>query len=143
MRAMRPHGKLELEQQLVRGQTLGVTGTPELAANLAELARPVGHNKRSSGIDQVRVVETAGTIETSAHKPAPRDLVIRGNVESRGSRKDMHRLLGAVPDVFETSHKCVVNRAPQGLPPQRCVASIQLIDQPLSHPRLAGPKREA
>src|SRR2546430_2012169 len=42
MRAMRPHRKLELEQKLVRGQTVGVTGTPELAANLAELARPVG-----------------------------------------------------------------------------------------------------
>src|SRR5437660_1329129 len=47
MRAMGPHRKLELEQKFVRGEMIGVTGAPELAANLAELARPVGHNQRS------------------------------------------------------------------------------------------------
>src|SRR5437879_12788626 len=102
MRAMRPHRKLELEQKLVRGQAVSITGTPELSANLAELARPVGQNQRSAGVDQLGVVEAAGTIEAAAQEPSPRELVIRGNIESRGRRADIHGLLCDARSVLAT-----------------------------------------
>src|SRR5439155_6673741 len=65
------------------------------------------------------------------------------DIESRWSRADMQGLLGAVPDVLETAHKRVVNRAPQGLPSQRGVDSVELIDQRLSDRRVAARIRDA
>ena len=51
---MGAHGELELEQQFVGGQALAVAGAAELAANLAELARPVSQNERAAGVLEQR-----------------------------------------------------------------------------------------
>src|ERR1051326_7383226 len=135
---MGPHRELELEQKLVRGKTVGVTGAPELAANLAKLTRPVSHNQSPACVDQMRAVESAGPVKSSAQEPAPRELVIGRNVESLGGRIDVHGLLGTVPDVLETTHKRVVNRAAQGLPSHGGVHSIELVNQRLGNWRMAA-----
>src|SRR5215467_9137946 len=137
MRAMRPHRKLKLEQKFVRRQSLRVTGALELPANLAELARPVSQDQRSPGVDQLRVVEATGMVVACTEKPSARDLVFSGNVEARRGRKGLQRLFGTVPDVLETAHQRVVNRAPQRLPAHRGVHAIELVDQGLSDRRMA------
>ena len=48
-------GEEELEEQLVGGRALGVPDPPVLAADLAELARPVGHERRSAGVLEERI----------------------------------------------------------------------------------------
>ena len=50
MRAMRPDGKDELEQELVSGQVLAVMRATELAADLAEFAWPVGEQQGAAGV---------------------------------------------------------------------------------------------
>ena len=50
MRSVGADGELELEQKLVRGPVVAITGAAELAADLAEFARPVGEDKRATGV---------------------------------------------------------------------------------------------
>src|SRR5713226_2183187 len=45
VRSMGADGKLELEQELVGSQVLAILRAPELAADLAELAGPIGNHQ--------------------------------------------------------------------------------------------------
>src|SRR5215471_20582111 len=46
MRSVGAHGELELEQKFVGREAVSVAGTPKLAADLTEFARPVGQYQR-------------------------------------------------------------------------------------------------
>ena len=68
---MGPHREHELEQELVCSQMLGVAGAPQLPADLAEFARPVGQDQRAASILQGGVVIPLGLVESRAEKPPP------------------------------------------------------------------------
>src|SRR5690348_1953181 len=86
MRSVRAHGELDLEEYLVRSEAIAVTRSAKLAADLAELARPISHDDRASSILDERCEGTVavancvgdgglagaalGTIETAAEEPA-------------------------------------------------------------------------
>src|SRR5438093_12397771 len=89
MRAVRPDGELELEQELVRRGPDRIFRPAVLPAYLAELARPVGHEQRLPGIEQRCVVGTIGAVVAGTRKPAPSELIVAGHVVA-------HRLLQAV-----------------------------------------------
>src|SRR5215831_5788272 len=50
VRSVGAQGELELEKQFVGGEAIAVVGSAKLAANLAELARPIGQDDRASSI---------------------------------------------------------------------------------------------
>src|SRR5579859_5507930 len=99
MRSMGAHGKDELEQEFVGDRTLAILSPPELAANLAEFAGPVGQqygsarilDQRSDAGGQTgsgqlrrrvgRLAETAlRAIEAASQKPAASELVVARHV---------------------------------------------------------------
>src|SRR5438105_8391291 len=128
MRAMCTHGELELEEEFV-GRALGIAGPPELRADLAELAGPIGQHQGTAGILQSGVIQTLGTVETRAKEPAASKLIISGNVESVRGCHGMHRLLGMGPDELAASDERVVNGAAQRFPSHGCVDSIWRVDK--------------
>src|SRR5712692_8642071 len=123
VRAVRPDGKLELEQELVRRGPDRIFRPAVLPAYLAELARPVGQKQRLPGIEQRCIVGTIGAVVASSRKPAPSELIVAGHVVA-------HRVLSAVeliaaaPDHFGPTDERVVNGPLQRLPPQSRVDSV-------------------
>src|SRR5947209_14934089 len=125
MRAVRPDGKQELEQELVGREPGGIFRPAVLPPYLAELARPVGQKQRLPGIEQRCIVGTIGAVIAGTCKPAPSELIIAGHVIA-------HRLLQAVelitaaPDQLGPTDERVVNGPPQRLPPQSRVHSVKV-----------------
>src|SRR6185295_3516200 len=76
VRAVRPDGELELEQELVGGRSECVVGAPVLAADLAELAWPERQEQRPAVVEQRGIVGVIGTVVAGAGEPAPRELII-------------------------------------------------------------------
>src|SRR5260370_10907702 len=102
--------------------------SPKLAADLAELARPVGeHQGAASVLKKGDVVETLGTVEASSSEPSARKLIIARNIVSEGSRYGVW-LRDPAPDELAAPHERMINRAAQGFPADRGVDSIELID---------------
>src|SRR5467141_2101085 len=125
MRPVRPDGKQELEQELVRRGPYRIFRPAVLPAYLAELARPVGQKQRLPGIEQRCIVGTIGAVVAGTCKPAPSELIIAGHVVA-------HRLLQAVeliavaPDQLGPTDERVVNGPLQRFPPQSRVYSVKV-----------------
>src|SRR4051794_5326455 len=101
MRSVGAHRKLELEKQLVSGETVAVPGTAELSADLAELAGPVGEQERAPSILDERGKRTVahghafregglagatlGAVETAAQEPAAGKLILRRDIVAEGT----------------------------------------------------------
>ncbi len=84
MRAVRTDGKLDLKQQLVGRRRIGVVGSPVLAPDLAELARPERQRQRTTLIAKIGSVRPVRAIDARAGVPPPRKLIIARHVEPRG-----------------------------------------------------------
>src|SRR6185503_10984689 len=98
MRAMCTYRKLELKKKLVGDHLLGITGTPDLPADLAKLAWPVSEDQRPAGVVEGGVGEPFGLVETRAKEPAAGELIIARNVIAERPGHKAERLLGARPD---------------------------------------------
>src|SRR5258708_3551818 len=79
MRTVRTDGELELKQQLVGRGTQRVVGAAVLRAHLAELARPVGEDRRSARVDRRRVIRPGAAVVAGAGEPPPRELIVPGD----------------------------------------------------------------
>src|SRR5207253_7796713 len=97
MRAVGADRELELEQQLVCRGTVRIIDMAILAAHLAEFARPVGQDRRPATIEQRRIRRTIRTIVASAQPPAPRELVVAGDVVAHAPLASVE-LLPIAPD---------------------------------------------
>src|SRR5262249_7495521 len=127
MRAVRSDGELELKQQLVRGRSFRVLCAAQLAANLAELARPVGQHQRLAGIMLAGGAGTLGPVKTRAGVPAACKLIVRREVVAEGALR-LINLLPPAPDPFRAPDERVINRAAQRLPAHRGVKPGKLLD---------------
>src|SRR5713226_7582244 len=125
VRAVRPDGKLELEQQLVRRGPDRIFRPAVLPAYLAELARPVGQEQRLPGIEQRSIVGAIRAVVAGTRKPAPSELIVAGHVVA-------HRLLQAIelvaaaPDPLGPADERMINGPLQRLPPQRRVNPVKV-----------------
>ena len=81
---MRPENEDELEQQLVGVSPFGVMPEAVLAAELAELARPVSQDAGKTRIDQAGVGGAGAAVETSPGSPTPIQPVIERRVHAEG-----------------------------------------------------------
>src|ERR1051326_3299955 len=145
MRSVSAHRKLELDEQFVGGETVAVAGTAELSADLAELARPVGEQKRAPSIldergkrpvagghsvrDRGLTGAALGAVETAAEEPAACELIIGGGIVAEGAdlSDGSRRCEGregdgrARPDELGAGGEGVVDGAAERLPAQRSV----------------------
>ena len=85
MRAVRSQREQELEQELVRGVSLGVLGAAELPSNLAELARPVGQDHRGGVVMRIGIARPLRPIKARSPKPAARELIFSRSEEPEGT----------------------------------------------------------
>src|SRR5712692_4364007 len=120
VRAVRPDGKLELEQELVRRGPDRIFRPAVLPAYLAELARPVGQKQRLPGIEQRCIVGTIGAVVAGTRKPAPPELIVAGHVVAHRLLQAFE-LIAAAPNYLGPGDERVVNRPLQRLPSQDCV----------------------
>src|ERR1019366_5500167 len=153
VRSVSAHGKHDLEDQFVSGETFAVAGAAELSANLAELAGPVRQNEGAAGILEqrsgrqrqvagfgVRVGREARAalraVEAATQEPAAGELVVAGDVESEwlGKRSAQERRSGGGrvdrgtrPDKLTAGHEGVIDGAAQGLPVKGEVRAEELI----------------
>src|SRR5437660_94681 len=123
MGAVRPDGKLELEQELVRVDALRVVGAPVLPANLAELARPVREDQRPARIEQRRVGGAVAAVVPGTHEPAPPELIIAGDVHA-GAALQAVLLIAAAPYPLRPADEGVVDRSLQRPPAERRVDAV-------------------
>src|SRR2546427_12486836 len=89
MRAMRTHHKEKLKQEFVGVRIIGcdrIGEMPEavLAADLAELAGPVGEDSGKAGIRQICVGGVTAAVKAAADGPAAVGAGFRGGIESGG-----------------------------------------------------------
>ena len=84
MRAVRAQYEQELEEKLIRIAAFGVTGEAVLAANLAELARPVGQDSRKAGIGQPGISGATTAVKAATHGPAAIHPIINGGIQTEG-----------------------------------------------------------
>src|SRR5215211_484989 len=129
MRAVRADGKQELEQQLVGGRVTAETNAAVLAADLTELAWPVGQHQCSATVAHVRIVCAIRIVVTRAGEPAATELVVARHVVAERAL-DRARLLAAAPDQLRSSDYGLVNRPLQRPPAQTRVDSPQVGDEP-------------
>src|SRR4051812_46722616 len=95
------------------------------AAQLAELAGPVGQGCRNSLISQIAEAAAIGIIEAPAAEPAPPKLVIGRRIKAE--RLLLRReLLPLAPYEFASTDEGMVDGTPQRLPAQGRVDAIQL-----------------
>src|SRR5437868_15193425 len=94
---MRADGKVELEQQLVGCGAFVVVRASVLPANLAELARPVGQEKRAAAIGLRRVERPARLIVSGTQIPPPRELVLAEPVVAESLLLERRRQVLAGP----------------------------------------------
>src|SRR5690349_18328478 len=112
MRTVRADRELELEQELIGGRPLAVRRPTILAANLAELARPIGQHHRLPGIEQRGAVGAVGAVVADPGEPASRELIVARHVGADAALKSVE-LIAAAPDDLATRDERVIDCAPQ------------------------------
>src|SRR5205809_1444356 len=108
MRAVRPDGELELEQELVRRGPDRIFRPAVLPAYLAELARPVGQHERLPGIEQRCILGTIGAVVAGTRKPAPSELIVARHVVAHRLLETVE-LIAATPDHLGATDERMVN----------------------------------
>src|SRR5512132_833078 len=147
----------KLEEGLVGGDARGVRGAAELAARLAELARPVREDEGSALVDERGIGGALGAVDAHAPEPPARELVVERRVASEGAGRRRRRVRagavaesirrGAGPEVSMAPHELGPRRQPPvDRAPQRAVAQGQVdADEPrveAGHGVDAGAPRE-
>src|SRR5437667_9330409 len=125
MCSVRPDRELELEQKLVGLWSVGIHGSPVLAADLAELARPVRQHERLPRVEESGVVGPVRSIVSKSGEPAPRELIVSRHVVAHAALKPFW-LVPATPDDFGSPDERPVDRTLQGSPAQFGVDPPQL-----------------
>src|SRR6185295_16109267 len=125
MRPVRADRELELEQQLVGRLSERIVRAAILRADLAELARPVGHDERAAGIGERRVGRAIGPIVARAGEPAATDLVVSRNIVA-GRMLQPARLIAAAPYPLGPPDEGVVDRTLERFPAERHVQAVEL-----------------
>src|SRR6266851_4301664 len=100
MGAVGADGELQLEKELVGLDALAIGGVAVLAADLTELARPVGEDGGSA-------------------------LVLERSVETEGPRLRAGGEVAAAPDELGAREQAAIDRPPQGPPTQGHVGPDQ------------------
>src|SRR5581483_7667326 len=98
-------------QQLVSGLSFSILGVFILAANLAELTRPVCQHQGAAFISEVRQTAAVRAVKASAQKPTSSKLIIRGCIESEGALFGP-KLMALAPYELAARDKGMVNGAP-------------------------------
>src|SRR5262249_59960103 len=109
MGAVRAHHEEKLKQKLVgvvvaRGGRIKQMSVAVLAANLAELAGPVGENTGKAGVGESGVIGAATAVEAAADRPATVQSVFGMSVHAEGvlgpERVKRAELGARAPDEF-------------------------------------------
>src|SRR5262249_21956597 len=101
-----------------------------LAANLAELAGPVGENTGKAGVGESGVIGAAAAVEAAADGPATVQPVFRMSVHAEGvlglESVERRELVARAPEKFGAEEERIVNGATQRLPAQRGIGAIKI-----------------
>src|SRR5438105_2072894 len=120
MRAVRAHYEQELEEQFIRIPALAVVAEAVLAANLAELARPVGQDSRKAGISQPCISGAAAAVKAATHGPTAVHTIVDGGIQAEGvlclKAIGGGELIARAPDQLVPEENRVVDGAVQGFP---------------------------
>src|SRR5258708_15629844 len=116
MGAVGADGDLQLEKELVGLDALAIGGVAVLAADLTELARPVGEDGGSALVHERRIVGPLGVVEAHAREPAARKLVLERSVETEGPRLRAGGEVAAAPDELGAREQAARNRPPPAPP---------------------------
>src|SRR5713101_652076 len=121
MRAVRAENKDELEKEFVGICAFGETAEAILAANLAELAGPIG---------EIGGGGAAAAVKAPTDGPAAVRAVIHGRVETEGAL-DLEEFCGGelvalAPEKFGAPDNGVVDGAAQGLPAERGISAVKI-----------------
>src|SRR5437867_6719883 len=135
MCAVRTHHKEKLKQEFVGVRIVGsdrVGEMPEavLAADLAELAGPVGEDSGKAGVRQICVAGVAAAVKAAADGPAAVGAVFRIGIETEGmlglEKGGGRNLVARAPEKFIAEQEGVINGATQGFPTECGVDAIEI-----------------
>src|SRR5262252_5556483 len=135
MGAVRAHHEEKLKQKLVgvvvaRGGRIKQMSVAVLAANLAELAGPVGENTGKAGVGESGVIGAAAAVEAAADRPATVQSVFGMSVHAEGvlglERVERGELVARAPEKFGAEKERIVNGAPQWLPAKCGIGGIEI-----------------
>src|SRR4030095_11246225 len=120
MRAVRAHYPQELDEYFIRVDTRAVTDVPILAANLAELAWPVGQDGREPSIGKLRISGAPAAVKAASHGPTAVRTVFERGIQAESAlclrARRARELIARAPDEFVSEENGVVDGTPQGFP---------------------------
>src|SRR5436190_10534150 len=97
VRSVRADAELQLEQQLIRRADPLILSVSILGADLAELARPVGHQNGLLPVLCSRTEDPVGLVDAHSGEPAARELIVARCIEAKSFSQAL-RLLAMMPD---------------------------------------------
>src|SRR5579884_2817257 len=104
---------------------LGVVRETILAANLAELAGPIGQGGGEAFVGQIGEAAAIRIVKAAAAEPPPAKLIITRRVEAEGTLFG-GKLMALAPYELASSDERVINGAAQRFPAQGCVNAVEL-----------------
>src|ERR1700730_19143227 len=101
-----------------------------LAADLTELARPVGNNTGKAGVGQMSIAGTAAPIEAPPDGPAAIHTVFGRGVQAKSvlrlENAEWRELIARAPEQLRAEQEILINGATQWLPAEGSVRSVQV-----------------
>src|SRR6267378_2900986 len=138
MCAVRTHHKEKLKQEFVGVRIIGcdrIGEMPEavLAADLAELAGPVGEDSGKAGIRQICVAGMAAAVKAAADGPAAIGAVFGIGIEAKGmlslEKSGGRDLVACAPEKFIAEEEGVVDGPAQWLPTESGVGAVEIREE--------------
>src|SRR6266446_330379 len=135
MRAMRTHHKEKLKQEFVGVRIIGcdrIGEMPEavLAADLAELAGPVGEDSGKASIRQICIRRMTAAGKAAANGPAAVGAVFGVGIETEGmlglEEGSWRNLIAGAPEKFIAEEEGVIDGAAQWFPTECGVGAIEI-----------------
>src|SRR5882672_10117413 len=135
MCAVRTHHKEKLKQEFVGVRIIGcdrIGEMPEtvLAADLAELAGPVGEDSGKAGIRQICIRCVTAAVKAAADGPAAVGAVFGIGIEAEGmlglEKGSGRSLIARAPKKFIAEEEGVVDGAAQGLPAESGIGAVEI-----------------
>src|SRR6266403_170446 len=135
VRAVRAHHEEKLKQEFVGVRIIGcdrIGEMPEavLAADLAELAGPVGEDSGKAGIRQICIRCVTAAVKAAADSPAAIGAVFTIGIEAKGmlglEKVGGRNLVAGAPEKFIAEEEGVIDGAAQGFPTESSVGAIEI-----------------
>src|SRR6267378_1448616 len=135
MRAMRTHHKEKLKQEFVGVRIIGCDRIGKmaeavLAADLAELAGPVGEDSGKTGVRQICVGGMAAAVKAATDGPAAVGAVLAIGIEAEGmlrlEKAGGRNLVARAPEKFVAEEEGVINGAAQGFPTESGIGAVEI-----------------